>query len=170
MHDFWLTREEISHMPLIHLTTFIAAPADRVYDLSRSVSLHRRSMQLHQETVLAGPASGLLSLHEEITWQARHLGKTRTLTVKITEAKAPLHFTDEMVKGDFRLMHHEHHFKAIENGTLMIDLFRFESPYGVVGRLFNRIYLTAYMRRLLEQRNQTIKTCAETDGWKQVLA
>lgn len=157
-------------MPLIHLTTFIAAPLQRVYDLSLSVSLHRRSMQEYRETVLAGPSTGLLALHDEITWQARHLGKTRTLTVRITETEAPHRFTDEMVKGDFSKMRHEHHFKAIENGTLMIDLFHFESPYGVVGKLFNRIYLTAYMRRLLEQRNQSLKTCAETDGWKQVLA
>ena len=47
---------------------------------------------------------------------------------------APQSFTDEMVNGDFKQMKHEHHFKPIQNGTLMIDLFSFESPYGKAGQ------------------------------------
>ena len=31
-------------MPLIHLTTFIAAPAERVFDLSRSIDVHKKSL------------------------------------------------------------------------------------------------------------------------------
>lgn len=157
-------------MPLIHLTTFIAAPMERVFDLSRSVSLHRMSMQEHGETVVAGVSTGLMQLDDTVTWQARHLGKKRMLSMKITALKAPLQFTDEMLKGDFREIRHEHHFKAIDNGTLMIDLFHFETPYGWLGSLVNRFYLTAYMRRLLEKRNAVLKTYAETDRWKQVLA
>ena len=44
-------------------------------------------------------------------------------------------FTDEQVKGDFKMMKHEHHFKPCENGTIMIDLFHFESPYGAIGKI-----------------------------------
>ena len=29
-------------MPTIHLTTFVAAPAQRVFDLARSIDLHRK--------------------------------------------------------------------------------------------------------------------------------
>lgn len=156
-------------MPLIHLTTFIAAPVERVFDLSRSVSLHRMSMQEHGETVVAGVSAGLMNLEDTVTWQARHLGKKRLLSMKITDLKAPDRFTDEMLKGDFREIRHEHHFKVVENGTLMIDLFHFETPYGAIGRMVNRFYLTSYMRRLLEKRNEVLKTYAETDRWKQVL-
>ena len=156
-------------MPLIHLTTFIAAPRERVFDLSRSVSLHRLSMQEYDETVVAGVITGLLNLGDTVTWQAKHLGKKRLLSVKITDLQAPLQFTEEMLKGDFREIRHEHHFKAIENGTLMIDLFHFETPYGFLGRLVNRFYLTAYMCRLLEKRNVILKSYAETELWKQVL-
>ena len=38
----------------------------------------------------------------------------------------------------------------------MIDVFQFESPYGLIGQWFNTVYLTKYIRRLLEQRNKTI--------------
>ena len=81
----------------------------------------------------------------------------------------PLSFIDEMVTGDFHSMRHEHHFKTVENGTLLIDLFDFEAPYGNLGKLFSKLYLTKYLRRLLEQRNNVIREYAESDKWKFIL-
>ena len=81
----------------------------------------------------------------------------------------PTMFTDEQSQGDFKSMKHEHHFKPCDNGTIMIDLFSYEIPYGTAGKWFNTIYLTKYMRKLLEQRNKTIKNFAETDKWKKLL-
>jgi hypothetical protein len=51
----------------------------------------------------------------------------------------------------------------------MIDLFSFESPYGSIGRVFNALYFTGYMKKLLEIRIRTIKEFAETDKWKRIL-
>lgn len=81
----------------------------------------------------------------------------------------PLSFTDEMVEGDFKSIRHEHHFKRIDNGTLMIDILTFESPYGGLGRLADRLFLTRYMRTLLERRNTIIKEYAESEKWKFIL-
>jgi ligand-binding SRPBCC domain-containing protein len=156
-------------MPTIHLTTFIAAPAERVFDLSRSIDLHKKSMAHTQEQAVAGTMMGLIKKDETVTWKAKHLLKMRVLKVKISEMQAPLSFTDEMVTGDFKQMKHEHHFKAIDNGTLLIDLFSFETPYGGLGKAVNTLFLTRYLRKLLEQRNQVIKEYAETDKWKFLL-
>ena len=51
----------------------------------------------------------------------------------------------------------------------MKDTFEFHSPYGIVGRIFNKLMLTAYMKNLLVARNQVIKEYAESDQWKLVL-
>lgn len=156
-------------MPTIHLTTFIAAPVDRVFDLARSIDLHRKSMAHTDEQPIAGVTSGLINLDETVTWKAKHLMKTRILKSKISAMKRPFSFTDEMVKGDFRSLRHEHHFKPTQNGTLMIDLMHFESPYGSLGRLVNQIFLTRYLRGLLETRNQQLKEYAESEKWKFIL-
>ena len=58
---------------------------------------------------------------------------------------------------------------ALRAGTLLIDLFDFESPYGILGRWFNAAYLTGYMRRLLEARNAFLKQTAESGRWKHLL-
>ena len=156
-------------MPTIHLTTFIAAPIERVFDLSRSIDLHKKSMTNYREEAVAGTISGLINLDETVTWKAKHLMKTRVLQVKIVAMQRPLSFTDEMKKGDFRSMKHEHHFKEIENGTLMIDVFKFEAPYGGLGRFFSGIYLSGYLEKLIEQRNFLIKEYAESNKWQHVL-
>ncbi|HRF16710.1 MAG TPA: SRPBCC family protein [Chitinophagaceae bacterium] len=156
-------------MPTIHLTTFIAAPAEVVFDLSRHIGLHKESMSHYKEEAVAGTRMGLIEKEETVTWRAQHLFKNRLLRVKITEMKKPELFVDEQLQGDFKMMKHEHHFKPCENGTLLIDLFHFETPYGIVGRWLNALYLTNYMKKLLEQRNRTIKEVAESDRWKRLL-
>jgi ligand-binding SRPBCC domain-containing protein len=156
-------------MPTIHLTTFVAAPAGRVFDLARSIDLHRKSMAHTGEEAIAGTTNGLIGLNETVTWKARHLRKIRILKSKITAMNPPLSFTDEMVQGDFKSLRHEHHFKQISNGTLLIDLFTFESPYGGLGRLAERLFLTRYLKNLLETRNKVIKDYAESEKWKFIL-
>jgi ligand-binding SRPBCC domain-containing protein len=156
-------------MPTIHLTTFVAAPPERVFDLARSIDLHRKSMAHTAEEAIAGTTNGLIGLDETVTWKARHLMKTRILKSRIIAMERPLSFTDEMVAGDFKSLKHEHHFKKIENGTLLIDLFHFETPYGGLGKLLNSLYLTQYMKNLLETRNQLIKEYAESEKWKFIL-
>jgi len=156
-------------MPFIHLTTFIAAPQERVFDLSRSVALHKSSMKDHDEKIVDGTMSGLMNLNDTVTWTAKHLFKQRRLKIRITKLNRPEYFIDEQEAGDFKLMKHEHYFKPIENGTIMIDQFHFETR-GFMGSLVNKFYLEKYMTQLLKLRNKTIKEAAEGNGWKQYLS
>jgi ligand-binding SRPBCC domain-containing protein len=156
-------------MPKIHLTTFIQAPVERVFDLCRNIDLHKQSMSKYKEETVAGIQFGMIEKDDTVTWKAKHLGKTRMLRSKITSMKRPEMFVDEQLEGDFKELKHEHHFKPCENGTIMIDLFHFETPYGGIGKLFNRAYFIRYMKRLLEKRNKAIKEIAETDKWKKFL-
>jgi ligand-binding SRPBCC domain-containing protein len=157
-------------MPFIHLTTFIAAPVQRVFDLSRSISLHKISMAKYDEKPVAGRMEGLIEVNETVTWEARHLFKKRQLTSKITEMNRPYLFIDVQEKGDFKSIRHEHIFKSIENGTIMIDQFFYELPYGKLGMLANSLFLEKYLRKMLIARNDIIKNTAETTRWTAFLS
>ncbi|HRO69892.1 MAG TPA: SRPBCC family protein [Chitinophagaceae bacterium] len=156
-------------MPTIHLTTFIAAPVERVFDLARSVEMHKHTMTKHKEEAVAGTRFGLMEKNDTVTWKARHLFKTRFLRSEITDMKKPAMFVDEQLKGDFKKMRHEHHFKPCDNGTIMIDLLEFEPPYGSFGKFVSRVYLNRYMKNLIEQRNKQIKEFAEGEKWRKFL-
>ena len=156
-------------MAKIHLTSFIAAPIDRVFDLSRSINLHQISTASTNEKAIDGVMTGLINKDETVTWQAKHLFKLRQFTSKITEMKSPDFFVDEMIKGDFTSFHHEHHFKTAENGSIVIDIIHFETPHGIIGKLANSLFLTSYLERFLTKRNEVIKEYAETQKWKAIL-
>jgi len=69
-------------MPTIHVTTFIAAPPDRVFDLSRNIDLHKQSMSKHGEEAVAGTRFGLIEKDETVTWKAKHFFKKRLLKTR----------------------------------------------------------------------------------------
>lgn len=156
-------------MPVINLTTFIAAPIERVFDLSRSIDLHTESTSSTGERAIGGVTSGLIGLNKEVTWQAKHFGLWQTLTVRITELERPTHFADSMVRGAFRRMEHHHYFDSVPGGTIMKDVFTYESPLAFLGRLADVIFLERYLRAFLIERNRVIKRTAESDCWKHYL-
>ena len=156
-------------MPYIHLTIFIASPAERVFNLSRSIDVHKDSMKKYQETIINGMINGLMGLNDPVTWKARHFFKDRVMKVRITEMKIPDFFVDEQVLGPFKMMKHEHYFKTIQNGTLMIDQFRYEGPKTILGKLAGTLFLEKYITRLLNERNEFIKKIAESNEWEKYL-
>ena len=156
-------------MSTIRLTTVIGAPVEIVFDLSRSVDLHMISTRHTNETVQAGKASGLFVVGDRVTWKAKHLGFYQLLTVEIIKCDFPNYFEDRMVRGAFRSFTHRHYFERGQSTTVMKDIFEFESPLGIVGRLFNRIFLKGYMTMLLTKRNEVIKTYAESGDGERLL-
>jgi ligand-binding SRPBCC domain-containing protein len=148
-------------MSKIELLTNINAPIQKVFDLARSIDFHMESTKQTGEQAIAGRTRGLIELGETVTWRAKHFGIWQNLTSKITEFNSPSFFVDEMVSGAFKSIRHEHHFSGVDGRTVMKDVFVFESPFGLVGRLFNWLILKKYMTSLLVKRNEVIKQVAE---------
>lgn len=149
-------------MSIITLSTVIRAPREICFDLARSVTLHTISTRHTGERAVAGVTSGLMELHDWVTWRARHFGIQQNLTSKITQYERPGFFADEMVQGAFSRFRHEHHFQQVDGGTLMRDVFDYTSPLGPLGRLADVLVLKRYLSRLLEERNRVIKLYAES--------
>ena len=157
-------------MPSILLHTEIDAPIELVFDLSRSIDLHQNSLEHTNEKAIAGRTSGLVEQGETVTWEAKHFGITQELTSKITDVQPHHFFADEMVKGAFKRFRHEHHFSVLENGkTMMKDIFDYDSPLGILGKLADSLFLEKYMTRLLEHRNLVLKQTAEDGSWKELV-
>lgn len=151
-------------MPTIRLETLISANPAKCFDLSRDLDLHSASMAHTAERAIAGRTEGLIEYGEEVTWEARHFGLMHTHTSKITAFERPSHFRDEMTKGRFRTFVHDHFFEPDGAGTRMIDVLDFEAPLGILGTIANSLFLTRYLHRLLERRNEDIKHAAEASS------
>jgi len=68
-----------------------------------------------------------------------------------------------MVKGAFSFIKHDHYFEETNGITEMKDVFTYGVPYGIFGKLFNKLILKNYMIALLTERNSVIKEVAETE-------
>lgn len=62
-------------------------------------------------------------------------------------------------------MVHDHAFGENSAGTLMLDRFEFESPFGILGKVVDRVFLSRYMRGFIVRRNEALKRLAESDEW-----
>jgi ligand-binding SRPBCC domain-containing protein len=153
-------------MTEIYLETRISAPPKICFDVARSIDLHEVSLEYTGEKAVAGKTKGLIEKGESVTWQAKHFGFNQRLTVEITEMKPPVYFCDEMTKGAFESMRHEHFFERAKDETLMKDKFVYRVPFSIFGAAFNVLILEKYMKQLLQNRNQTIKRIAESGEWK----
>ena len=118
-------------------------------------------MRRHGERAVSGVTSGLIGPGEEVTLQARHLGRTWTMTSRITQFEPPNHFRDSMVVGPFRRFDHDHFFEDGEDSTTMVDVFDYDVPYGLVGGFTDLILLRGHLRRVLVGRASAIKAAAE---------
>lgn len=124
-----------------------------LFDLSRSIDAHKESMARSREKAVAGVTSGLISLGEEVTWRAWHFGLPVQMTSRITGMRVPHYFVDEQVRGPFLRFRHVHEFSADGSGTVMVDRIEFAAPFGLLGRLAEKLFLARYLRGLIETRN-----------------
>lgn len=144
-------------MPLIVLTTEVKATQQQCFELSLSVDAHTASMANSGERIVAGVRSGQMALGDSVTWKARHFGLPFQMTSRITEYEEPARFVDEQTKGPFAAWWHEHRFEQEGQATIVLDVVRYRSPLGPIGRLVDRVGLERYMERLLRQRNAWLK-------------
>jgi ligand-binding SRPBCC domain-containing protein len=156
-------------LPTFTIHTQIHNKPEVVFNLSRSIDLHLISTSKTNEKAIEGKTSGLINLHETVTWEANHLFKKRYFTSKITAFDFPFSFTDEMQKGDLKSFSHQHIFEEKDGGTLMIDIVHLEAPFGWLGKFVLWLFLKQYFKKLLEERNEVIKEYAENEKWKMVL-
>jgi ligand-binding SRPBCC domain-containing protein len=156
-------------MQTIHLETKMAAPSDRCFLLSLNIDLHKESTEQTGERAIAGVTHGLIGLNETVTWQGRHFGLLLTHETLISKYDRPHHFQDLMLRGMFKSFVHDHYFDPLPNGaTLMRDELRFTAPLGLLGRVAETLVLRRYLTAFLSERNQLIKTIAESayETWK----
>jgi ligand-binding SRPBCC domain-containing protein len=155
----------------IRIETLIQAPVGRCFNLARSIDLHVKSAEGTEEKAIGGVMSGLIGLGESVTWEARHFGVRQRLTSKITMFEPPAFFQDRMLEGAFHLFEHDHRFEpAGPDSTCMVDVVRFAAPFGIFGRVVERMALRAYLTHFLRRRCKVIKEVAESPRWRDYLA
>lgn len=149
-------------MTTIHLRTEINAPIQTVFDLNRSIDIHKLSTSKSNETAIAGTTSGLINQGETVTWRGKHFGIYLTHKSLIPEMEFPNYFIDEMIEGRFQKFKHRHDFIEEGNKTIMIDTIEYQTPFGIFGKTFDKLVLKNHLTKFIQERNHFIKSTAES--------
>ncbi|MED3786776.1 SRPBCC family protein [Peribacillus frigoritolerans] len=148
-------------MPVIEYQQFIKAPGELCFDLARSVDIHTKTTANTKEMAVDGVTKGLLEEGDTVTWEAIHFGIKQRLKAKVILMEKPNKFVDIMVKGAFHSFVHTHQFKEEQGGTIMMDTFKYKSPFGPIGVLADKLFLEKYMRAFIVSRAKALKKIAE---------
>lgn len=151
-------------MPEIFIETPIHAPAEVCFDLMRDIRIHTETTAQTHEKVVAGVTDGMIGLGQTVTFEGTHFGMRQRLTVEVTEFERPRLFVDEMTEGRFRSFKHIHEFVRVRSGTLMRDTIIWTSPFGLLGRIVDKLILERHLRNLVTTRNANLKIIAESRG------
>ncbi|WP_130734133.1 SRPBCC family protein [Flavobacterium sp. J27] len=148
-------------MTTIHLTTRIKAPCHIAFDIARNIDIHQQSATKTKEKAIAGKTSGLIELGETVTWKGKHFGLYIKHQSIISQMEYPNSFVDEQLKGHFKAFKHTHLFEEQNGITIMQDILEYETPYGIFGKLFDKLLLKNHLKNFLSSRNTILKRISE---------
>ena len=76
---------------------------------------------------------------------------------RITTWEPGQRFADLQEKGPYRFWWHEHTFQADGRRTVMEDRVYYTPPFGLVGRLANRVFIRSTLRKIFQYRGDVIR-------------
>jgi ligand-binding SRPBCC domain-containing protein len=85
------------------------------------------------------------------------LGIKLNWMTEITHVQDHQYFVDEQRFGPYALWHHQHHFKQITGGVEMTDILNYAIPYGIIGRLSNRLLVGKQIKNIFDYRVKAIE-------------
>jgi ligand-binding SRPBCC domain-containing protein len=82
----------------------------------------------------------------------------QTWVTEITHVQEPNYFVDEQRFGPYKMWHHEHIFKHIEdNNILMEDIVSYAVPFGFIGRIVNKLIISKKINEIFNYRREVLE-------------
>ena len=75
---------------------------------------------------------------------------------EITHVQPPTYFVDEQRFGPYRVWHHQHRFRSVEEGVEMTDEVSYGLRYGLVGTLVHALFVCNRLEAIFDFRQQTL--------------
>ena len=151
-------------MPTIVLKTHITAPAEVCFDLMRDPRIHTEISSQTNDRSSAGILTSEFGLGQSVVFEQKFFGIRQKLTVEVVEYDRPNRFVDETLDGWFRSFKHIHEFTELDGETVVCDTLIWKSPFGLLGRIVDTLFLKRHLSSLVTGRNAKLKLIAENSA------
>jgi ligand-binding SRPBCC domain-containing protein len=80
-----------------------------------------------------------------------------TWVTEITHVKEKEYFVDEQRFGPYKLWHHLHRFKIVDNKLVMIDLVNYVISFGIIGRIAHKLFIRKKIEEIFDYRKNILE-------------
>jgi len=84
------------------------------------------------------------------------LGIKMNWITEITHVQEKDFFIDEQRQGPYKIWHHEHRLTPIKGGVLMTDLIVYKPPFGWIGKLANKLFISKKIEEIFDYRKEAL--------------
>ena len=85
------------------------------------------------------------------------LGINMNWMTEITHVQDGKYFIDNQKSGPFKLWHHQHHFKEIDDGVEMTDILHYKAPLGFIGRIAEKSFVNRRVDAIFDYRRKVLE-------------
>ena len=78
-------------------------------------------------------------------------------TTEIKSVKEKKEFVDTQLVGPYKIWHHRHLFKETDHGVEMIDVVHYKLPFGMLGKLIEKLVVRKKVNKIFDYRDRQIK-------------
>ena len=114
-------------------------PADLVFEITSTLP-----EKMYEGLIITYNIKPMLNI--PITW-----------VTEITHIQEHAFFVDEQRKGPYNIWHHEHHFKAVDNGVLMTDILHYNIGKSVFGWIAGKLFVHQQVKKIFAYRYATLE-------------
>ena len=144
-----IKKEQILNTDIKNLWDFMSSPKNLSRITPKSmlfkITSNNKNDNIYPGMIISYKVSPLFNI--PITW-----------VTEITHVKENKYFVDEQRIGPYKIWHHEHIFKPIDDKKILVtDIITYVPPFGFIGKILNKILIKKKVEDIFDYRERILE-------------
>lgn len=137
----------------LHATQFLPITMDKAWEFLSNPANLKVITPDHMGFVIYSGADRPMYAGQIIQYKVSPFpGFTTKWVTEITHVEKGAYFVDEQRFGPYRLWHHKHFIRKVDQGVEMEDIIHYKLPFGWLGRLAHPILVKKQLKQIFSYR------------------
>ena len=144
-----IKKEQILNTDIKNLWDFMSSPKNLSRITPKSmlfkITSNNKNDNIYPGMIISYKVAPLLNI--PITW-----------VTEITHVKENKYFVDEQRIGPYKIWHHEHIFKPLDDKKILVtDIITYVPPFGFIGKILNKILIKKKVEDIFDYRERILE-------------
>ena len=144
-----IKKEQILNTDIKNLWDFMSSPKNLSRITPKSmlfkITSNNKNDNIYPGMIISYKVAPLLNI--PITWMT-----------EITHVKENKYFVDEQRIGPYKIWHHEHIFKPLDDKKILVtDIITYVPPFGFIGKILNKILIKKKVEDIFDYRERILE-------------